>query len=319
MSKLIQSIVTKVGMDTPTVQVIIDLLDQGNTIPFIARYRKELTKGATDEQLRDFHEIYTYQKNLEQRKLDVIRLIAEKGLLTPELEADIMAAETLARVEDLYRPFKEKKNTKATIAKAKGLEPLAKILRLCALTKEDFEKEAEAFIKDTGDKKTSVANIKEVIQGAKDIIAEDVSDDAALRDEIRGHEENNATLQTKQTKTFEENGVYKIYGNYSKKISEMPSYAYLAVTRAEEEKQLSLSLQFGYAKIIEQAKAAFIPKNANTVVDYLIEAIEDGLERLLLPSIEREIRSNKKRWADEAAIKVFGDNLKHLLLTPPVR
>ncbi len=121
MADLIQNIVKKVGMSKNTVQVIIDLLDQGNTVPFIARYRKELTEGATDEQLRDFHEIYTYTKNLEQRKLDVIRLIAEKGLMTPELEAAIMAAETLARVEDLYRPFKEKKNTKATIAKAKGL------------------------------------------------------------------------------------------------------------------------------------------------------------------------------------------------------
>lgn len=146
MSKVIQSIVTKTGIDTSTVNVIIDLLDQGNTIPFIARYRKELTKGATDEQLRDFHEIYTYQKNLEQRKQDVIRLIAEKGLLTPELEADILAAETLARVEDLYRPFKEKKNTKATIAKAKGLEPLAKVLRACALSKEEFEKEEQKHL-----------------------------------------------------------------------------------------------------------------------------------------------------------------------------
>lgn len=319
MSKVIQSIVTKTGMDTQTVNIIIELLDQWNTIPFIARYRKELTKGATDEQLRDFHEIYTYQKNLEQRKLDVIRLIAEKGLMTPELEAAIMAAETLARVEDLYRPFKEKKNTKATIAKAKWLEPLAIILRACVLKKEEFEKEAEAFIKDTGDKKTSVATIEEAIQWAKDIVAEDVSDDPGLRDEIRGFEENNAILSTKPTKTFEENGVYKIYGNYSKKIADMPSYSYLAVARAEEEKQLSLSLKFGYDRILEQAKAVFVPKNAQSVVEYLIEAIEDGLERLLLPSIEREIRSNKKRRADEAAIKVFGDNLKHLLLTPPVR
>jgi protein Tex len=319
MSKLIQTIVSKVGIDSSTVQVIIELLDQGNTIPFIARYRKELTKWATDEQLRDFDEIYTYTKNLEQRKLDVIRLIAEKGLMTPELEAEIMAAETLARVEDLYRPFKEKKNTKATIAKAKWLDPLAKILRACALTKEEFEKEAEAFIKDTGDKKTSVGSVTEAIQWAKDIVAEEVSDDPSLRDDIRSFEETNATLQTKQTKTFEENGVYKIYGNYSKKISDMPSYAYLAVSRAEDEKQLSVSLQMGYDKILEQAKLAFVPKVHASTVEYLIEAIEDGLERLLLPSIEREIRSNKKRRADEAAIKVFGDNLKHLLLTPPVR
>jgi len=319
MKKLIDIIVTKVGMDAQTVQVIIDLLDQGNTVPFIARYRKELTKWATDEQLRDFHEIYTYTKNLEQRKLDVIRLIAEKGLMTPELEAEIMAAETLARVEDLYRPFKEKKNTKATIAKAKGLEPLAQILRACHMTKEEFEQEAEKFIKDTGDKKTSVATIQEAIQWAKDIVAEEVSDDASLRDVIRTYEESHAVLSTKPTKTFEENGVYKIYGNYSKNIAEMPSYAYLAVCRAEDEKQLSVSLWFSHARITEQAQLAFVPKDHATVVEYLIEAIEDWLERLLLPSIEREIHSNKKRRADEAAIKVFGENMKHLLLTPPVR
>lgn len=164
MSKLITTIVQKTNLDTSVVHTIIELLDQGNTIPFIARYRKELTQGATDEQLRDFHEIYMYTKNLEQRKLDVIRLIAEKGLMTPELEAQIIAAETLARVEDLYRPFKEKKNTKATIAKAKGLEPLSEVLRACQLTKEEFETQAATFINDTGDKKTSVYNVEEAIQ-----------------------------------------------------------------------------------------------------------------------------------------------------------
>lgn len=161
---LITSIVTKLGMKQEVVTNIIELLDQGNTVPFIARYRKELTEGTTDEQLRDFHELYTYTKNLEARKADVIRLIAEKGLMTPELEAQIMAAETLARVEDLYRPFKEKKNTKATIAKAKGLDPLADLLRVCALTKEEFEQQADAFIKETDDKKTSVASREEAIQ-----------------------------------------------------------------------------------------------------------------------------------------------------------
>lgn len=161
---LIQTIVTQLGMKPEVVTNIIELLDQGNTVPFIARYRKELTEGTTDEQLRDFHELYTYTKNLEARKADVIRLIAEKGLMTPELEAQIMAAETLARVEDLYRPFKEKKNTKATIAKAKGLDPLADILRACILSKEDFELQADAFIKDTGDKKTTVASRAEAIQ-----------------------------------------------------------------------------------------------------------------------------------------------------------
>ena len=306
-------------METWVISNIIQLLDEGNTVPFIARYRKEMTKGATDEQLRDFFELYSYTKNLEARKQDVIRLIDEKGLLTEELKNQILAAETLARVEDLYRPFKEKKNTKATIAKAKGLEPLAKILAKAELSKEAFEAKADEFIKDTGDEKTSVKNRAEAIQGAKDIIAEEVSDHADLRSDLKSFEEQHALLETKATKTFEENGVYKIYQNYSKKLFDMPSYAYLAVSRAEKEKQLSVKLQFSQEKISAFSAQYFIPKNANSSVIYLQEAVDDGLSRLLLPSLERELRSDKKRRADESAIKVFGENLKQLLLTPPVQ
>lgn len=317
--ELISIINQKTGMEIWVIKNIIQLLDEGNTIPFIARYRKEMTKGASDEQLRDFYELYSYTKNLEARKQDVIRLIEEKGLMTDELRLQILSAETLARVEDLYRPFKEKKNTKATIAKAKGLEPLAQILAKAELSKEDFEGEAEKFVKDTGDAKTSVKNVAEAIQGAKDILAEAVSDHADLRAEIKQFEEVNAKLQTKATKTFEENGVYKIYKDYNKKLSEMPSYAYLAVSRAEKEKQLSVGIEFSQSKISEFSTRFFVPQKANSSVEYLHEAIEDGLTRLLLPSIERELRSDKKRWADEAAIRVFGDNLKNLLLTPPVK
>lgn len=316
---LISIINQKTGMETWVINNIIQLLDEGNTIPFIARYRKEMTKGASDEQLRDFYELYSYTKNLEARKQDVIRLIEEKGLITDELRLQILSAETLARVEDLYRPFKEKKNTKATIAKAKGLEPLAQILAKAELSKEGFETEAQKFVKDTGDAKTSVKNVEEAIQGAKDILAEAVSDHADLRAEIKQFEEVNAKLQTKATKTFEENGVYKIYKDYNKKLSEMPSYAYLAVARAEKEKQLSVGIEFSQSKISEFSTRFFVPQKANSSVEYLHEAIEDGLTRLLLPSIERELRSDKKRWADEAAIRVFGDNLKNLLLTPPVK
>lgn len=316
---LISIINQKTGMETWVINNIIQLLDEGNTIPFIARYRKEMTKGASDEQLRDFYELYSYTKNLEARKQDVIRLIEEKGLMTDELRLQILSAETLARVEDLYRPFKEKKNTKATIAKAKGLEPLAQILAKAELSKEDFETEAQKFVKDTGDAKTSVKNVEEAIQGAKDILAEAVSDHADLRAEIKQFEEVNAKLQTKATKTFEENGVYKIYKDYNKKLAEMPSYAYLAVSRAEKEKQLSVGIEFSQSKISEFSTCFFVPQKANSSVEYLHEAIEDGLTRLLLPSIERELRSDKKKWADEAAIRVFGDNLKNLLLTPPVK
>ena len=305
-------------METSVISNIIQLLDEWNTIPFIARYRKEMTKGATDEQLRDFFELYSYTKNLEARKEDILRLIDEKGLLTPELKQQILEAETLARLEDLYRPFKEKKNTKATIAKAKGLEPLAKILAKAQLSKEEFEAEAKKYIKDTGDEKTSVKSVQEAIQWAKDIVAEEVSDHADLRAKIKEFEELNAILFTKATKTFEENWVYKIYKEYQKKLSEIPSYAYLAVNRAEKEKQLSIKLQFSAEKISEFS-SHFIPKNPNSSLEYLKEAIDDGLERLLLPSIERELRADKKRRSDESAIKVFWDNLKNLLLTPPVK
>lgn len=306
-------------MESSVISNIIQLLDEWNTIPFIARYRKEMTKGATDEQLRDFFELYSYTKNLEARKEDILRLIDEKGLLTSELKQQILEAETLARLEDLYRPFKEKKNTKATIAKAKGLEPLAKILAKAQLSKEEFEAEAEKYIKDTGDEKTSVKSVQEAIQWAKDIVAEEVSDHADLRAKIKEFEELNAILFTKAAKTFEENWVYKIYKEYQKKLSEIPSYAYLAVNRAEKEKQLSIKLQFSAEKISEFSSHFFIPKNSNSSLEYLKEAIDDGLERLLLPSIERELRADKKRRSDESAIKVFWDNLKNLLLTPPVK
>ena len=319
MADLIKNISIKTGLEVWVINNIIELLDQGNTVPFIARYRKEMTKGATDEQLRDFHELYSYTKNLEQRKEDVIRLIAEKGLMTDELKKQIMEAETLARVEDLYRPFKEKKNTKATIAKAKWLEPLADILAKAQLSVEEFEAEAAKFVKDTGDAKTTVKDIKEAIQGAKDIVAEAVSDHADLREEIKVYEEQNAIISTKASKTFDDKGVYKLYKTYSKKMSDIPSYAYLAISRAEKEKQLSVGLDFSGTKVMTAAEKFFVPRQTGTCVDYLKEAIQDGLDRLLLPSLERELRSDKKRRADEAAIKVFGENMKHLLLTPPVK
>lgn len=319
---LIDLVANKTWLEKKVIRNIITLLDEWNTIPFIARYRKELTQGATDEQLRDFNDVYTYTKNLEARKEDVIRLIDEKWLLTDELRQQIMEAETLARVEDLYRPFKEKKNTRATIAKAKWLEPLAKILRKAEISKEEFEAEAEKFVKDTWDTKTTVKDKEEAIAWAQDIIAEDVSDHANLREDIKNHEENNAKISTKPTKTFEENWVYKIYADYSKKRNEIPSYAFLALLRAEKEKQLNLIFDFSWEHTLESAKKYFIPNGWKwlwTSVEYLNWAIEDWLKRLLIPSIERELRADKKRRADEAAIKVFGENLKNLLLTPPIQ
>jgi len=319
MQDLVQKISNKTWMKTSVIDAIIKLLDEWNTIPFIARYRKELTDWASDEALRDFNDIYEYAKNLESRKEDVIRLIDEKWMLTPELKEDILKAETLARVEDLYRPFKEKKNTRATIAKAKWLEPLADILALVEMSKEDFEKEADKFIKEDKDPKKAVKTREEAIKGAQDIIAEMVADDADLRGYTKEKEEQWANIVTKPTKKFDEEGTYKIYKDYKKPISKMPSYAYLAICRAEKEKELSVKLEMYEDKIIENGKYKFTPENPNTSVVYLEEAITDGIKRLMLPSIEREIRSDKKKWADLEAIKVFWDNMKGLLLTPPVR
>lgn len=310
---------TKTWLPSRIVETIIELLDQWNTVPFIARYRKELTEWATDEQLRDFADIYDYTKNLQARKADVIRLISEKWLMTPELEKQIMDAQTLAKVEDLYRPYKEKKLSKASIAKAKWLEPLAQTLKLCQMTLDDFTIEAAKFIIDTGDAKTSVVTAEVAIQWAQDIVAEEVSDHATLRDDIRHALSTNIILQTKPTKTFEENGTYKIYANYAKKLWDLPSYAYLAVARAETEKQLSVSLLRPAEQLYTRASKYFVPKWASNLITLLDDAINDGIKRLLTPSLDREFRSDKKRWSDEAAIKLFGVNLSQLLLTPPVR
>lgn len=317
MSTLTTLISQKTWLSTQIVQIIIDLLDSGNTIPFIARYRKEMTGGASDEQLRDFHDIYSYTKNLEARKTDIIRLIDEKWLLTDELRKQIMEATTLAKLEDIYRPYKEKKLSKASIAKAKWLEPLAIILKKCEISRKAFEDMAAEYIRDTGDKKTSVYTTAEAISWAQDIIAEEVSDHAKLRDDIRNT--TSLSLTSKPSKTFDEKGTYKIYGNYSKKIQDIPSYAYLALCRAEEEKQIHISFDRSLSKILWLASRYFIPRDTSDLQWTLEEACEDGIKRLLIPSLERELRSDKKRWSDEAAIKVFGENMKQLLLTPPIR
>ena len=310
---------TKTWLSSRIVETIIELLDQGNTVPFIARYRKELTEWTTDEQLRDFADIYDYTKNLQARKADVIRLISEKGLMTSELEKQIIDAQTLAKVEDLYRPYKEKKLSKASIAKAKWLEPLAQLLKACQLTTIEFTTQAAKYLINTGDTKTWVKTSDEAIQWAQDIIAEEVSDHAVLRETIRYNSSNSIILVAKPTKTFEENGTYKIYANYSKRLSEMPSYAFLAVTRAQGEKQLSISLSWNLETLKQSADQLFIPRNYSDLKATLDQAIEDGIKRLLVPSLEREFMSDKKRRSDEAAIKLFGENLKQLLLTPPVK
>ena len=278
-----------------------------------------MTGWATDEELRLFEKEYNYLKNLEERRADILRLMKEKEVLTPELEKAIIAVQTLATLEDIYRPFKEKKNTRATKAIAKWLQPLADILLESKLTKDEFEKKSEEFVNDTWDEKTSVKTAQEAIQWAQDVVAEIVSDSADLRTYIKDREHEKAVLITKPTKTFEDEWVYKIYKEYNKQISSIPSYAYLAICRAEKEKQLSVSSNFNQEYASSEAERLFVPWNANSSKEYLIEAIHDWLKRLIFPSIEREIRADKKQRADTEAIDVFGKNVQELLLLPPVK
>lgn len=316
---MLQKIIAKTWLNSKVVDNIIGLIEEWNTIPFIARYRKEMTEGASDEQLRDFEEIYNYQKNLEERKADILRLMLEKEVLTPELEKAIKAAETLSELEDIYRPFKEKKNTRATKAIAKWLQPLADILLTSSLEKDEFEKKAAEFIIDSGDEKTSVTNMQEAIQWAMDIVAEIVADNPELRTYIKETQKNKSQLISKATKTFDEKWVYWIYKEYTKTLSQMPSYAYLAICRAEKDKQLSVKLNFGEEPINAEANKIFIATDAKSSKDYLIDAIVDGIKRLLLPSVEREFRSDKKELSDREAIEVFGKNVQEMLLLAPVK
>ena len=293
------------------VDATLTLLKEGCTIPFIARYRKERTGNLDELQITHIAEMNVRLIEIDKRKDTILRTIGEQGKLTNDLENKIADCWDNTVLEDLYLPFKPKRRTKAQIAREQGLESLAMLLLM--------QKEQNPIVASKRFVRGNVDNEIAALQGAKDIIAEEVSDHADLRSDLKSFEEQHALLETKATKTFEENGVYKIYQNYSKKLFDMPSYAYLAVSRAEKEKQLSVKLQFSQEKILAFSAQYFIPKNANTSVVYLQEAVDDGLSRLLLPSLERELRGDKKRRADESAIKVFGENLKQLLLTPPVQ
>jgi len=310
---------TKTNLPTSIVDAIIWLIEEGNTIPFIARYRKEVTDGATDTQLRDFEDIYNYQKKLADKKADLLRILAEKEVLTPELETAIAKAETLSQLEDIYRPYKDKKNTRATKAIAKWLQPLADILLSCEVDNQEFKNLAQTYIKDTGDIKTSVTTLEEAIAGAQDIVAEIIADSPELRNQIKTTQANSLTLETKATKHFEENSVYENYKDYSKALSQMPSYAYLAIARAEKEKQLRVKINFHEAKSLLAAKEIFVPNNPSDLEATLAEAILDSIKRLLHPSLEREFRSDKKEQSDREAIDIFGKNVEELLLSSPVK
>lgn len=313
MEKLIQPIATTLKISFTQVKNTLDLLSEGNTIPFIARYRKEVTKGLDEEQIRYIDEQYQYQKNLAKRKEDVKRLIETQGKLTEELIKQIDACETLATVEDIYRPYQQKRRTRATDAIAKGLKPLAEWILTCP-KKGSVEEEAKRYLTD------KVATIEEALQGAKDILGEMVSDDAALRQKIRETLLTEAKIIVKLAKNaIDEEKTYKVYYTYSERCSTLAPHRIMAINRGEREKILDVSIDYNkerYAK----AQLTKLTHNQETIVNNLLdEAIRDGLKRLVYPSLERELRASLTERAQEKSIDVFSANLERLLSQSPMK
>ena len=303
------------------VEAVIKLIDDGNTIPFIARYRKEVTGGLTDEVLRNLDERLSYLRNLEKRKEEVIKSIEEQGKLTKEIADALEQAKILSEVEDIYRPYKPKKKTKATVAKAKGLEPLADIILEQKETK-PIEEIAKKFVNvDTVESETEkdkiVANVEEAIQGALDIIAENISDNPKYRKKIKGICYREAVINVKATKP-EEKSSYDMYYDFNESINRLPSHRILAINRGEKEDFLKVKIDKPEDKIIDLIQRDIIIGHTQ-FEDYLKKAIEDSWERLIEPSIDREIRSDLTEKAEEKAIKVFGKNAKQLLLGAPIK
>ena len=312
MDKIIQIIAEELNIKQSQVQNTINLIDEGNTIPFIARYRKEVTGGLSDEILRTFGERLTYLRNLEKRKEEVENSINEQGKLTDEIKQDLQNATTLAEVEDIYRPYKQKKKTRATVAKAKGLEPLAEII-LAQEEKRDIKEIAEQFINEEKEVKT----VEEAIQGALDIIAEMISDNPEYRKMIKQMIYSKGTIETKATKP-DERSAYEMYYDYSENVNKMPSHRILAINRGEKEEFLKVKIIKDEEKILGKIEEDII-KGETQFTEYLKATVEDSFKRLIEPSVDREIRSDLTEKAEEQAIKVFGKNAKQLLLGAPIK
>ena len=311
--QIINEISKDLNIENKQTIATLEMLEEGNTIPFIARYRKDKTGNLTEEQIKAIADVYEYQVNLLKRKEDVIRLIDEKGLLTEELKKQILEASKLVEVEDLYRPYKEKKKTKATEAIKNGLEPLAKMIMSCPL-KGSIEELSNKFINE------NVKTIEDAIMGAKYIIAEWISDNASYRKYIRNNMFKFGLLETKKKKNdLDENKVYEMYYDYSEAVNRIKPHRILAVNRAEKEDVISVKIDINKEKIVEYLENKNIKDNNSFCANYIKEAIEDSLKRLILPSVEREIRSDLTEVGIESAIDNFGKNLEALLLTPPMK
>ena len=294
------------------VDAAVKLIDEGNTIPFISRYRKEATGALNDEQLRNLYDRLTYLRNLDEKKATVLSSIEEQGLLTDELKAQINDAMTMVVLEDLYRPYRPKRRTKASIAKEKGLEGLANII-LLQMTKKPLNEEAKAYL----NPEKEVNTIEDAINGAKDIIAENISDDADYRMWIRKYTFNNGSIVSK-AKDENAESVYEMYYDYSEAVKKVPGHRVLAMNRGEAEKVLTIKISVDEEQIIKYLESKVIVNNNENTAPQLKEAITDAFSRLIFPSIEREIRNELTEKAEDSAINVFGKNLEQLLLQPPV-
>ena len=323
MDKIINTIAEELNIKPNQVESTVKLIDEGNTIPFIARYRKEVTGGLSDEILRDLGERLTYLRNLEKRKEEIIKSIDEQGKLTDEILQAVAIAKTLSEAEDIYRPYKQKKKTRATVAKAKGLEPLAKIIIEQKEVK-PIEEVAKEYVnidklseEDKKNKDKVVATAEDAIQGALDIIAEDISDNAKYRKEIKRICYREGQVVTRASKP-EEKSNYEMYYEYQEAIKFIPSHRILAINRGEKEEFLKIKLEKPEEKILKYIEKDII-KNTTQFTEMLKTTIEDSFKRLIEPSVDREIRSDLTEKAEEKAIKVFGKNSKQLLLGAPIK
>ena len=323
MEKIINTISNELQVKSTQVENAIKLIDEGNTIPFIARYRKEVTGGLSDEQLRILGERLTYLRNLEQRKQEIIKSIEEQGKLTDEIVKQTEIATTLAEVEDIYRPYKQKKKTRATVAKARGLEPLAEIIKEQKETKDIYEI-AKEYVnienlseEDKKNKDKVVENEEAAIAGALDIIAEEISDNAEFRKKIKKICYREGLISTKAAKEDEKSN-YEMYYDYSEVVSRIPSHRILAINRGEKEEVLKVKIDKNEEKILQTIEREVI-KGQTQFTQMLKNTILDSFKRLIEPSIDREIRSDLTEKAEEKAIKVFGQNAKQLLLGAPIK
>ena len=309
---IIAKISEELGIKRHQTEAAVKLIDEGNTIPFIARYRKEATGALNDEVLRNLSERLTYLRGLEERKETVLASIEEQGKLTDELKAQILSAETMVLLEDLYRPYRPKRRTRATIAKEKGLEPLANII-LLQMTKEPLEKEAEAFVSEEKEVKTA----KDAIAGACDIIAESISDEADYRMEIRRRTEAKGLIVS-TAKDEKAESVYENYYEFSEPVSKIAGHRVLALNRGEKEKFLNVKIEAPTEEILRYLEKKIITKENPQTKPVLQATIEDAYNRLIAPAIEREVRNQLTEKAEDGAIKVFGKNLEQLLMQPPI-